>query len=483
MKPGDDLNCRSITPVKHETQPPARFTEASLVQTLEREGVGRPSTYATIIGTVQDRGYVVKTGNQLVPTFTALAVNRLLEDHFPSLVDTQFTARMEQSLDEIADGEVESLPYLKAFYLGEHGLETLVAEKTQSIDPRTIYAMALDDLEARVRIGKYGPYIEQQVNGSVLRTTVPVDVAPADLTDSNVEKLLRDKEKGPDTLGWDPVSGRQVFALTGRFGPYVQLGTPEEAAENPDGKPKRASLLKGMTLETITLETALALLALPRALGSDPADPTGEPIEAGVARLGPYVRRGKDYRSLTASDDVLTVGLDRALELFAQPKAVLRGRTVPAALRDLGVHPADGKPIQVMNGRYGPYVKHGDINATLPRGTTPDTVTLSQAIALIAERAAVAPKKKVTRRTGAATTKTTAAKKATAATKTTAAKSTKTASAKTPKATAVKVTATKAAAKTTKTAAKPAVKKPTAVKPRAKKTDRPVAEVAAEIDE
>ena len=404
------LRVRELDPIGHETQPPARFTEATLVQTLEKEGVGRPSTYATIIGTVQDRGYVTKVNNQLIPTFTAFAVNRLLETHFPSLVDTQFTARMEQTLDDIADGEAEWLPYLRTFYLGEQGLETQVAEKTQSIDPREIYALSLDEIYARVRIGRYGPYIEQQHDGEVLRTSLPDNLAPADLSDEDALRLLRDKEKGPDTLGTDPESNKPVYLLSGRFGPYVQLG---EADDN-GGKPKRASLLKGMKPDDMTLPIALDLLRLPRLLGSHPE--SGEPIEASVGKLGPYVRHGKDYRSLTGDDHVLTVSLERALELFSQPKARRGTRAAPQPLRELGAHPADGKPIVVLSGRYGPYVKHGAVNATLPKDLSPAAVTLDQALALIAAKGPAKASPKKTRK-AAAPKSAAAPKKATAAKK------------------------------------------------------------------
>ncbi len=448
----DPLTCHELDPMGHETQPPARFTEASLVQTLEREGVGRPSTYATIIGTIQDRGYVTKIKDQLVPTFTAFAVNRLLETHFPSLVDTQFTARMEQTLDDIADGDAEWLPYLRSFYLGEHGLETQVIEKTQSIDPREIYALALPELNARVRIGRYGPYLEQQqndaisgeANGEVVRTSLPEDLAPADLSDQDALRLLRDKEKGPDTLGYDPETNQPIFLLSGRFGPYVQLG--EQTSEGH--KPKRASLLKGMKPETVTLDIALDLLRLPRYLGNHPE--TGEAVEAGVGRLGPFVKHGKDYRSLTPSDHVLTVSFARALELFSQPK-VTRGTRKPAEpLRELGAHPADGKPIVVLSGRYGPYVKHGSVNATLPKDTKPENLTLAQALELITARAAKAPAKKAKARKGTVPK---------------VVKASKTAGDQPKKPAARKPAATK----TPKAATSTETKKPTARKPAAKK--------------
>jgi DNA topoisomerase I len=441
---GDPLNLRGLESISHETQPPARYTEASLVQTLEKEGIGRPSTYASIIGTIQDRGYVVKSGNQLVPTFTAFAVTHLLEKHFAELVDVGFTARMEQKLDDIAEGDAEWLSYLKTFYQGEKGLETQVTEKEKSIDPRDIYAIALAGLDARVRIGKYGPYLEQASGDEVVRTSLPAEMTPAELNDENARKLLLEKEKGPDILGNDPETGLPVFLLSGRFGPYVQLG---EAASKDD-KPKRASLLKGMKPENVTLNLALRLLSLPRALGNDPQ--TGELIEASVGRLGPYVKRGTDYRSIPASDDVLTIGIIRALELFAQPKQARgrRGSSTPIApLRELGAHPADGAPIVVLSGRYGPYVKHGKVNATLPKGTTPESITLEAAIALIADKAGKAPVKK-------RTTRTTSRTKAPAA---------------------ASSNGTKKPAATSKTATKTAVKpksttKTTAKKPAAKKT-------------
>jgi DNA topoisomerase-1 len=365
---GDSLKCRQLDPVGHETQPPTRYTEAALVQTLEREGVGRPSTYATIISTIQDRGYVVKANNQLVPTFTAFAVNRLLEAHFPDLVDVQFTARMEQTLDDIAEGQAAHLPYLRAFYLGDKGLEAQVNDKTQTIDPRGVYALSLDELRAHVKIGRYGPYLEQQSNGEAVRVSLPPELPPADLVKDEALRLLHKKEEGPDVLGYHPETGEPIYMLSGRFGPYVQLGEG-----NGGGKPRRASLLQGMKPDDVTLDVAVALLALPRPLGLHPE--TGKMIEAGVGRFGPYVRHDTDYRSLAAGDNVLTVDLDRALELLSQPKIGRGARQAAEPLRELGPHPADGQPVILMAGRFGPYVKHGDINATLPRGTRPDTLT------------------------------------------------------------------------------------------------------------
>ncbi len=385
LKTGDPLKCRQLDPVGHETQPPVRYTEASLVQTLEREGVGRPSTYATILSTIQDRGYVVKINNQLVPTFTAFAVNHLLESHFPALVDVQFTARMEQTLDDIAEGDASWLPYLKRFYLGEKGLEAQVTEKEQTIDPREVHALTLDELNARVRIGRFGPYLEQQNNGDAVRVSLPKELAPADLVPDEALRLLQKKEEGPNVLGRHPDTGEPIFLLSGRYGPYVQLGEGDK-----DTKPRRASLLEGMKPEDITLEMAVELLRLPRPLGIHPE--TGKVIEAGVGRYGPFVHHGDEFRSLAPQDNVLTIDLDRALELLSQPKGGRSSaRNAPEALRELGAHPNDAQSVVLMSGRYGPYVKHGDINATLPRGMKPEAVTLEQAVELIAKKAAAGP--------------------------------------------------------------------------------------------
>ncbi|HVO43513.1 MAG TPA: type I DNA topoisomerase [Aggregatilineales bacterium] len=396
---GDPLRCKTLDPVGHETQPPARYTEAALVQTLEREGIGRPSTYATIIGTIQDRGYVVKANNQLVPTFTAFAVNRLLEGNFPALVDIQFTARMEQELDDISTGQAAWLPYLKGFFLGEKGLEAQVQEKAQTIDPREIYALDLADIHARVRIGRFGPYLEQHNGGGneLRRVSLPENLAPADLNAETATQLIQQKESGPDVLGYHPKTREPIFVLNGRFGPYVQMG---EAKEKGD-KPRRASLLRGMKPESVTLDTAVALLSLPRPLGRHPE--SGKVVEAGVGRYGPYVHHDDDYRSLAPSDDVLTVDFARAMQLLSEPKAKRGERKSPTPLRELGPHPGDGEPVVLMDGQFGPYVKHGKINATLPRGTDPKRVTMEQAVALIAEKAAKPASKRPVRKSSGRT--------------------------------------------------------------------------------
>lgn len=378
LKVGDVLGLRELEALSHTTQPPARYTEASLVRTLESEGIGRPSTYASIIGTIIDRGYVEKSGTQLIPTFTAIAVTELLEKHFPTLVDTRFTARMEEQLDEIAEGEADWLPYLEQFFLGSDGLEAQVKAGEERIDPREASTIELESLPARVRIGRFGPFVEVEDGDKPVTASIPEGIAPADLTEEQVAELVRAKTEGPDVLGNHPETGEPIYVLSGRFGPYVQLG---EAGEN--GKPKRASLPKGVTPDQVTLETAVQLLSLPRTLGEHPE--TGEPIQAGIGRFGPYVVHQKDFRSLGPEDDVYSVGLQRALELLAQPKRASRGAKV---LRELGAHPADQEPVRIYEGRYGPYVKHGSVNASLPKGKSPEEVTMEEAVELLQQRAA-----------------------------------------------------------------------------------------------
>ncbi|MDY6782118.1 MAG: type I DNA topoisomerase [Cyanobacteriota bacterium] len=410
LKVGDNPKCIELEALNHETQPPARYSEASLVKTLESEGIGRPSTYASIIATIIDRGYAQMRNKTLIPTFTAFAVTGLLEGHFPDLVDPQFTSRMEQTLDDIATGEEQWLPYLHKFYGGEEGLETQVKVREAEIDPSSAKAVALDNLEAKVKIGKFGPYIEVQKGDETFTASIPQDLTPADLSPEQVEILLRQKLEGPEKLGIHPETGEPIFVLTGNYGPYVQLG--EKTDDNP--KPKRASLPKGVKPEDATLEMAVGLLALPRLLGTHPA--TGAKVKASLGRFGPYVvhdqgKEGKDYRSIKAPDDVLTITLERALELLAQPKAGRgggRGKS-KAPLRELGAHPEDKEPVNIYSGPYGNYVKHGKVNAGLPEGETVEGLTLEKAVQLLAEKAA----------TKKSTTKKSTAKKSTAKKKTT----------------------------------------------------------------
>jgi len=405
LKVGDQPNCTNLEAISHETQPPARYTEATLVKTLESEGIGRPSTYASIIGTILDKGYAQQANNALIPTFTAFAVTDLLEKHFPDIVDPSFTSKMEQTLDDIAEGEAEWLPYLKDFYLGEKGLETLVKEQESQIDATKARTVELENLAAKVRIGKYGPYIEVESTDGVVTASIPKDLTPADLDPKQVEILLRQKTVGPDQLGRHPDTGEPIYIKIGAYGPYVQLGDKSE--ENP--KPKQTSLPKGVTPETITLDMAVGLLALPRTLGTHLG--TGGKIQAGLGRFGPYIlhdqgKNGKEYRSLKATDDVLTISLERALELLSEPKKGRNGRNSKskAALRELGIHPEDGTAINIYDGPYGPYIKHGKTNVSIPEGQTVEGVTLSAALKLLADKVASG---KSTRKTSSSKAKST----------------------------------------------------------------------------
>jgi DNA topoisomerase I len=402
----------------HETQPPFRYTEATLIRRLEELGVGRPSTYASIMGTIQERGYVWKKGTALVPSFTAFAVVTLLEQHFPDLVDYAFTARMEENLDEIASGAREAVPWLSAFYFGveqRSGLQAMVSDRLGDIDARAVNSIPIgadaDGVPVVVRVGRYGPYLERGED----RASIPEDLQPDELTVERARELL-EAPKGDRQLGADPESGLAVFVKAGRFGPYVQLGDPDEL----DDRPRTASLFRDMDPETVTLDDALRLLSLPRVVGIDPSD--GEAIEALNGRFGPYVRKGSDSRSLETEAELFTVTLERALALFAEPKR-RRGQQAAAPLRELGPDPATGRVMQLKSGRFGPYVTDGETNASLRTGDEPETITVERASELLAERRAKGPstKKRAKKATKKKTAKKTAAKK-TAAKKTAATK-------------------------------------------------------------
>lgn len=388
LRPGDHPNCQSLDPVGHETQPPARFTEASLIKLLESEGIGRPSTYASIVNTIINRGYVRPVSNALVPTFTAFAVTGLLEKHFPDLVDTHFTARMEQTLDDISTGQINWLPYLNTFYLGETGLEQQVKRREAEIDGSESRLIDLEGSEFKIGISSYGPYVkidgdgDGDVGNAQQRVYLPDDIPPADLNASLIQELVKLKLEGPTPLTYHPETGDPVYVIPqGPYGPYVQLGDVTE--EVP--KPKRTSLPKTLKPDQVTPAIALGLLSLPRKLGSHPE--SGKVVTAGLGRFGPYVVHDGDFRSLSKEDDVTTVTLERALELLAQPKKS-RGRRSATPIRELGSHPDDGEPINVYNGPYGLYVKHGKVNASLPKEVTAEAATLEMALDLIAERAA-----------------------------------------------------------------------------------------------
>lgn len=444
LKEGDKPSCQVIDALGHETQPPARYTEASLVKMLEKEGIGRPSTYATVIGTIIDRGYAQRLGNALQPTFTAFAVTDLLENHFPDLVDLGFTAKMEQTLDHISVGEVEMLPYLKGFYLGETGLDHQVKEREAQIDSSDARTIKLNNIEAKVRIGRFGPYIEADRGEELIKASLPKDMTPADLTPEQIEVLIKQKVEGPDQLGIHPDTQEPIFLLVGAYGPYVQLGEVTETNK----KPKRSSLPKGMQSEDVDLEKAVALLTLPRMLGKHPE--TDAPVKVGLGRFGPYVvhdqgKEGKDYRSLKKEDNLFEIEMERALELLAMPKGIRGQRKAKVPLRVLGNHPDDEVPINVFEGPYGHYIQHNKTNAGLPEGQTVESMTLELAIELIAAKAGT----KKTRKKSAKTSDKTASSKTNAASKTKSERNAKSSTKSTPKKTTAKKTTAKKATSTT----------------------------------
>ena len=397
-KMDQDLILLGLDAKGHQTSPPARYTEASLVKKLEEEGIGRPSTYAPTVATIQRRGYISHQGKALVPSFTAFAVTRLLRNHFGDYVDLAFTAEMEEILDKISNGEKDWLVFLAEFYRGDGkhpGLEHLVEDKGQSIE-YPIIELGIDpesNLPIRVRIGRYGPFLQmgaQADNGP--RASLPEDLAPADLTLEKAIALLKAKAQGPKSLGVDPVSGRHVYIMHGRFGAYVQLG---ETPEDRDIKPRRASLGRDHTEETITLDVALKLLSLPRELG---VGDDGEAILSNVGRFGPYVKQGTEFRSLEDTDDVYTITLERAKVLLLQPKkSGRRQRSEPKELKALGKHPDSGENVRILDGRYGPYVSDGTTNASVPKGTQVEAVTMSVAVELLNARAGMSKSKKPAR--------------------------------------------------------------------------------------
>lgn len=378
LKVKDGVKCAKLDPTSHETKPPARYTEASLVQTMEKEGIGRPSTYASVIGTIIDRGYVRKNGTALVPTFTAMIVSKLLSQYLSQYVDLGFTSEMEQSLDNIADGELDWESYLASVYKGPKGLRAMVDNQGDKIDPNEARTMTLEGMDKyKFHVGRYGAYVTTQRDGEDVSASLPDNESPADITPEIAEKLIDQKINGADSLGNDPETDLPVYVLNGRYGPYVQLGdvTPE------DDKPKRASLPPGTQPEQVDLAMALSLLSLPKTLGTHPG--TGKEIKAGLGRFGPFVVHDGDYRSIPKGESIFNITFEKAMEMLAQPK---KGRGRAAPLKELGAHPETGDAIQVFNGPYGPYIKSGKVNASLPEGATPDTVTLEQAVALINEK-------------------------------------------------------------------------------------------------
>ena len=385
LAPGDEVQAAGLEAQGHETSPPARYTEATLVKALEDRGIGRPSTYASILSTILDRGYVFKKGTALVPTFIAFAVTRLLEQHYERLVDYDFTARMEDDLDRIAAGREERVAWLSRFYRGaesEPGLHQLVTEHLDEIDARAVNSIALPGSDVVVRVGRYGPYLERDGQ----RATLPPDIAPDELTPERAEELLTQGGEERE-LGRDPESGNSILARTGRYGPYVT----EELPEGSEEKPRTASLFKSMSLESVDLDDALRLLSLPRVVGADPGD--GEEVVAMNGRYGPFIKKGAETRSLETEEQLFTITLDDALQVLAQPRARRgRGHAQPP-LRELGADAVTGRQIVVKDGRFGPYVTDGETNASVRGGDTVEGLTLERALELLAERRAKGPSK------------------------------------------------------------------------------------------
>jgi DNA topoisomerase I len=417
---GQGVTANELTPDGHTTSPPPRYTEASLVKTLEELGIGRPSTYASIINTIQDRGYVWKKGSALVPSWIAFSVVGLLERHFGRLVDYDFTAAMEDELDRIASGEQQRTQWLTGFYFGgdvgaegsvgrSGGLKKLVGSGVDTIDAREINSIPLfTDATGRpvvVRVGRYGPYLERDGDGddgaeNPQRANLPEDLPPDELTVEIAEKLFATPVEGR-TLGTDPVTGHEIVAKEGRFGPYVTevLPEPEEGASSKakKAKPRTGSLFKTMEIASVSLDDALRLLSLPRVVGNDPT--SGEEITAQNGRYGPYLKKGTDSRSLGKEEDIFTVTLDDALKLYAEPKR--RGRQAAASappLKELGNDPVSGKPMIVKDGRFGPYVTDGEYNASLRKSDSVDALTDERAAELLAEKRAKGPAPKRTTR-------------------------------------------------------------------------------------
>ncbi|MFF7262282.1 type I DNA topoisomerase [Streptomyces sp. NPDC008159] len=468
---GDALAAEGITVDGHATKPPARYTEASLVKELEEREIGRPSTYASIIGTILDRGYVFKKGTALVPSFLSFAVVNLLEKHFGRLVDYDFTAKMEDDLDRIARGEAQSVPWLKRFYFGEStgdigaaaeagngdgdhlgGLKELVTD-LGAIDAREVSSFPVGN-DIVLRVGRYGPYIERGEKDSEghQRADIPEDLAPDELNVELAEELLA-KPSGDFELGADPATGHQIVAKDGRYGPYVTEILPEGTPKTGKNavKPRTASLFKTMSLDTVTLDDALKLMSLPRVVG---ADAEGQEITAQNGRYGPYLKKGTDSRSLQSEDQLFTITLEEALEIYSQPKQRGRAAAKPP-LKELGADPVSGKPVVVKDGRFGPYVTDGETNATLRSGDSVETITPERGFELLAEKRAKGPAKKTAKKAPAkkATTAKTAAAKKAAPAKKTAAKKTAAKKTATAKTTAAKKAATAKTAAAKKTAA------------------------------
>ncbi len=376
LKVNDNLKLNQIEPTSHETKPPARFTEASLVQIMEKEGIGRPSTYASVIGTIIDRGYVRKQASALVPTFTAMVVSNLLSQHLTKYVDLGFTSQMELSLDNIADGELNWEQYLTSIYHGPAGLKATVESQGEKINPEEARSIKLEGLEQyEFHVGRYGAYVKSKRGEESFSASIPEIEAPADMTSAHVEKLIDQKLKGADSLGVDPVTGKKIYVLNGRYGPYVQLG------ESDDEKLKRGSLPPGVEPASVDFKMALEILSMPKTLGSHPD--THKDIKVGIGRFGPFVLHEGDYRSIPKTDTVFTMDLKKAIELLSQPK---KGRGKSSAIKEFGAHPIHEALVSVFNGPYGPYIKTGKTNIGLPEGTTVEQLTKEKAFELVTDK-------------------------------------------------------------------------------------------------
>lgn len=413
---GDALQAASVAASGHETKPPSRYTEATLIKELEDREIGRPSTYASIIGTILNRGYVYKKGTALVPAWLAFSVTRLLEEHFPRQISYEFTAGMEDVLDEIAGGRKDRASELAEFYFGSEavtGLKPLV-DGLGDIDARELATFPVGGADSGIhlRVGRYGPYLEGPDGDGTpfaVRANVPDDLPPDELTVEKAKELLANPAGEEIELGTHPESGLPIVAKNGRYGPYVTEVLPDDAKKGE--KPRTGSLFKSMSLDTISLDDALKLLSLPRVVGVDPE--SGDEITAQNGRYGPYLKKGTDSRSLTSEDQLLTIGLDEALRIYAQPKQ--RGRAAAAApLKELGNDPVSGQPVVVKAGRFGEYVTDGEYNATLRKEDSVEAITIERAAELLAERRAKGPAKKAAKKTAKKTAKKAAAKKSTA---------------------------------------------------------------------
>ena len=396
LKQGDSVDAKGYEVLKHTTQPPARYTEGTLIKELEKLGIGRPSTWATIVDVVLSRDYAFKKGTALVPSFLAIGVTGLLENYFSHLVDYEFTANLEDDLDAISRGEKDNLDKLRSFYFGANGeikgLKDLVTQGEETIDPREVCGIALGTdstgRKVEIRIGRWGPFLS---NGET-RASLPDGVAFDELTAQKAEGILAEAAKGPASLGTHPETSQPVYLKKGRFGPYIQLGDMVEGGD----KPKMASLLPGMAPDSVTLETALMLLSLPRMVGKNPEN--NEEITIQNGRFGPYIKCGSESRTIPADESPFTMTLERSLEILKQPRTRGRQSSQPKTLKDLGKHPRSGETVVIKSGRYGPYVTDGTINASLPQGAEPDALTMEQAVELLDARAAKGPAKGSRRR-------------------------------------------------------------------------------------